>query len=179
VTGFSIDAFVQDMRAIAVGEDAAKNLRSYMDDLFADPGSIAQGFPVDLLGDSILFEDETVSIWRTSFEPGLSVPAHDHQMSAVIGVYTGQERNDFFEADPSGGVRRSGNVVLGAGDVLSIGPSAIHSVTCLSDDPSLGLHVYLGNLTNAERSLFDIDNGTSMKFDDDNYDKLVAADRFA
>lgn len=179
MTGFLIETFVQDIRAIAAGNEATKNLRNYMDKLFANPEVIANGFPAELLGDSILFEDDSVSIWRTSFEPGVSVPAHDHQLSAVVGVYTGQERNDFFEADPSGGVRRSGDVVLSAGDVLSIGPSAIHSVTCLSDIPCLGLHVYLGNLTTVDRTLFDVDNGTAMKFDDDNYNKLMAADRFS
>jgi len=176
---FDVEVFVQDMRDIAVGEDAPKRLRTYIDSIMQDPSAVRDGFPAELTGDQILFEDDTVSIWRTNFEPGVSVPAHDHQMCAVISVYQGQERNDFFEADPSGGLRRSGEVVLEPGSVLSIGPNAIHSVTCISDEPALGIHVYLGNLTEVDRTLFDIDNGTSMKFDDENYEKLVAADRFS
>ena len=176
---FDVENFVADLRAIAIGENAPKALRAYIDDVMEDPDAVRDAFPPELTGDQILFEDNTVSIWRTSFEPGMSVPAHDHQMSAVISVYQGQERNDFFEADPNGGLRRSGEVVLERGSVLSVGPSAIHSVTCISDEPALGLHVYLGNLTEKDRTLFDIDNGTSMKFDDANYEKLVAADRFS
>lgn len=175
---FSVDTFVADMREIAAGEDAPKKLRSYIDGLMEDPEDVQKAFPPELTGDQILFEDDTVSVWRTSFQPGVSVPAHDHQMSAVICVYQGAERNDFFEADPEGGLRRSGEVVLTPGSVLSVGPSAIHSVTCTSDEPALGLHVYLGNLTTVERTLFDIDNGTAMRFDDANYEKLMAADRF-
>lgn len=176
---FDVETFVRDMREIAVGADAAKTLRAYIDDIMQDPDAVRDAFPAELTGDQILFEDDTVSVWRTSFDPGVSVPAHDHQMSAVISVYQGQERNDFFEADPNGGLRRSGEVVLEPGSVLSVGPSAIHSVTCISEEPALGLHVYLGNLTEVDRTLFDIDNGTSMKFDDANYEKLVAADRFS
>lgn len=176
---FDVETFVRDMREIAVGADAAKTLRAYIDDIMQDPDAVRDAFPAELTGDQILFEDDTVSVWRTSFDPGVSVPAHDHQMSAVISVYQGQERNDFFEADPNGGLRRSGEVVLEPGSVLSVGPSAIHSVTCISEEPALGLHVYLGNLTAVDRTLFDIDNGTSMKFDDANYEKLVAADRFS
>lgn len=175
---FEVESFVQDMRDIAANADAARNLRAYMDRIFTDPSSIEAAFEGSQPGDIILFEDDSVSVWRTSFQPGVSVPAHDHQLSAVIGVYHGEERNDFFEADPSGGVRRSSDVLLGIGDVLSIGPNAIHSVTCVSQAPCLGLHVYLGNLTDVKRTLFDIDNRTSMPFDDANYEKLMAADRF-
>ena len=175
---FTVESFVQDMRSIAVAPDATRNLRTYMDKVFTNPTAIAATFEGSQPGDIILFEDDTVSVWRTSFEPGVSVPAHDHQLSAVIGVYRGQERNDFFEADPNCGVRRSGEVTLGVGDVLSIGPNAIHAVTCVSQEPCLGLHVYLGNLTEVERTLFDIDNRTSMPFDDANYNELMSADRF-
>ena len=175
---FTVEGFVQDVREIAAGADAPKSLRAYIDKLMEDPGAVKAAFPPELTGDQILYEDDTVSIWRTSFEPGVSVPAHDHQMSAVISVYQGQERNDFFEADPAGGVRRSGQVELNPGSVLSVGPNAIHSVTCTSDVPALGLHCYLGKLTTVERTLFDIDKGTSMRFDDENYEKLMAADRF-
>lgn len=178
MTGFNVETFVQDMREIATREDAPKALRAYIDTLMQDPRAVAAAFPPDLTGDQILFEDASVSVWRTSFDPGVSVPAHDHQMSAVLCVYQGCERNDFFEADPSGGLRRSGQVVLEAGDVLSVGPRAIHSVTCISDQPALGLHVYLGQLTTVERSLFDIDRGTAMPFDDANYQALMASDRF-
>jgi predicted metal-dependent enzyme (double-stranded beta helix superfamily) len=179
VTEFTVEGFVRDMRGIAAGQDAPNVLRAYMDRLMAAPDAVREAFPPELTGDQILFEDDTVSVWRTSFEPGVSVPAHDHRMSAVICVYQGEERNDFYEADPQGGVRRSGQVVLAKGSVLSVGPSAIHSVTCTSDEPALGLHVYLGNLTKQERTLYDIDSGTAMPFDDANYEKLMAADRYS
>ena len=179
MAGFTVEGFVQDMRDIAAGEDNARHLRAYMDRIFKQPDEIENAFSDSQPGDIILFEDQTVSVWRTSFEPGVSVPAHDHQMSAVIGVYSGVERNDFFEADPAGGLRRSGSVALGTGDVMSIGPSAIHAVTCVSAQPCLGLHVYLGKLTTVKRTLFDIDNNEALPFDDANYQKLMAADRFS
>lgn len=178
MTDFTPESFVQDMRTISAGANAARELRAYMDGLFAAPETIAAAFTASPAGDIILFEDETVSVWRTSFDPGVSVPAHDHQLSAVIGVYQGSERNDFFESDPSGGLQRSSHVDLGIGDVLSIGPSAIHSVTCISEMPCLGLHVYLGNLTKVSRTLFDIDNNQAMPFDEANYEKLMSPDRF-
>lgn len=179
MSGFELDGFVADIREIASKEDAANQLRAYMDVVFADPTAVAAAIPQDMQGDVILFEDDTVSIWHTYFAPAISVPAHDHQMSAVIGVFQGRERNDFFQVDPEGGVQRSGQIELGAGDVALIGPSAIHSVTCISETPCTGLHVYLGNLTTVERSLFDVDRGKVMRFDDANYERLMAPDRFS
>ena len=39
------------------------------------------------------------------------------------------------------------------GEVLSMGPDAIHSVELGSPEASYAIHVYLGNLTNIERTL--------------------------
>ncbi len=178
MSGFTLDSFVTDVRAIAAGPEAPKQLRAYFDALFARPDQVAAACD-GKQGDEILFEDDSVSIWHCEFAKDVSVPAHDHQLSAVIGVYHGRERNDFFEAAPGGGLQRSGQVELGEGDVLSIGPSAIHSVTSIGDGACNGLHVYLGNLTEVERTLFDIDSGAVMRFDDENYERLMAADRYS
>lgn len=174
----NVDDIVARLRAAAVAEDATKQVRGIVEEVVADPEAAARAFG-DPGDDVILFEDDTVSIWYCHFHPGMSVPAHDHQMSATIGVFRGRERNDLFEADPAGGIRKSSEVFLGAGDVFAIGPSAIHSVTCVSEEPCNGLHVYLGELTTVDRTLFDIDTGASMRFDDANYERLIAEDRYS
>ena len=96
MASFDVETFVKDMREIAVGTNAPKALRAYIDAVMETPDAVQAAFPADMTGDIILYEDDTVSVWRTSFEPGVSVPAHDHQMSAVISVYQGRERNDFL-----------------------------------------------------------------------------------
>ncbi|WP_127114277.1 hypothetical protein [Shimia sediminis] len=173
----NIDDIVARLRAAAKTPEARAKVRAIVEEVVADPDAAARAFG-DPGDDVILFEDDTVSIWYCHFHPGMSVPAHDHQLSGSIGVFRGRERNDFFNADPAGGLRKSSDVFLGPGDALSFGPNAIHSVTCVSETPCNGLHVYLGALTTVERTLFDIDKGDAMPFDDENYEKLMAADRF-
>jgi predicted metal-dependent enzyme (double-stranded beta helix superfamily) len=95
-------------------------------------------------------------------------------MSAIIGVYKGAERNDFFENDLQRGIRKCSEVELTAGNVLEIGPSAIHAVRCASDAPSCGIHVYLGELTNVDRSLFNTDENKVLKFNEANYQGLIS-----
>lgn len=174
---FDIGAFAAALREAALQEDAPRAVQALMEQAMADPARVAAGMPDYEENDIILHEDESVSIWHCRFMPGTTVPAHDHQMSAVIGVYAGRERNDFFAGDGNGGLRRSGRRELEPGDVLPIGPSAIHSVTCISSTPCCGIHVYLGNLTERERSLFNPDTGEAMSFTMDNYDKLQRPDQ--
>ena len=164
---------LEQLKAAAVAPDAPKVVRSILEQLVANPENVALGMKEFEGNDVVLFEDDSVSIWHAHFEPGKTVPAHDHQMSAVICVYRGSERNDLFENDPAGGIRKSGKVELSAGDVFSIGPNAIHTVTCISDEPCCGIHVYLGNLTEVERSLFDVEAGETMPFTDENYYRMV------
>lgn len=173
----NVEQIVTRLRAAAVASDARADVRAIVEEVVSDPEAAASAFG-DPGDDVILFEDDTVSIWYCHFHPGMSVPAHDHQVSGTIGVFRGRERNDFFKADTEGGLRKSSDVFLGPGDTMSFGPSAIHSVTCVSQMPCNGLHVYLGPLTQVERTLFDIDKGQAMPFDDENYEKLMAADRF-
>lgn len=172
---FNVQELVQELRGVAVESDAAKLVRAILQQTVADPDKIIDGMPEFEEDDVILFEDNTISIWHSRFMPGITVPPHDHQMSAVIGVYIGAERNDLYENDPAGGIRKSGTVEVSAGDVFSIGPSAIHGVTCASTEPCCAFHVYLGNLTEVERSLFDVNEGLTLKFTDENYARLTNA----
>lgn len=170
---FNLDVLVEQLKAAASGPETAKNIRSIMDETFSDPMHMANGMPEFPEDNVILYEDETISIWHCRFQPGVSVPPHDHQMSVTIGVYEGSERNDFYEAASGAGIQQSSSVVMDPGEVLSIGPTAIHSVTCIGQKPSCGIHVYLGPLSTVERSLFDVEENQQLPFTDEHYQRLT------
>ena len=171
-TTFDLDALVLELRAAAHESDPLANVRTIMDRVFGDPEGLASHVPEFADDDVILYEDDSISIWHCRFQPGIAVPPHDHQMSATIGVYAGIERNSFYEAAADGGIVFSNAVDMGPGRVLSIGPSAIHSVACTSDRPSCGIHVYLGPLTRVERSLYDLSRGEKLFFTEEAYERL-------
>ncbi|WP_166417858.1 hypothetical protein [Cochlodiniinecator piscidefendens] len=175
-SSFDLDALIVQLKHASRGEEPAKKIRHLIETAVANAQGVIDGIPHFEEDEVLLFEDDAVSIWHCRFLPGAAVPPHDHRMSAVIGVYTGQERNDFFENDPNGLIRKSGEAFLASGDVLSIGPSAIHSVACVSEAPCCGIHVYLGALTEIDRSLFDVQANETLKFTDENYQRLHAAD---
>lgn len=173
-TPFNLDTLVKELRAAAMQPCSHHHVKVLLEQAVADPDAMAGAMPDFADNDVILHEDKTVSIWHCRFMPGQTVPAHDHQMLATIGVYHGAERNHFFEADPeTGGIRECREVVLSAGNVLQIEPNAIHAVGCASDEPCKGIHVYLGALTQIDRSLFDTEKGEQMPFSDENYHRLT------
>jgi len=171
LTDFVLDDFVQELRSAARSDDAKKTVRSVMDQAFKDPESIRVAMPEFESDDEVLFEDDTVSIWYVCFEPGLHVPPHDHQTTAIIGVYQGAEDNHFYRHEDGQMVYKSSRCV-GPGEVISIKPDGIHSVEAANGENSYAIHVYLAALTTIERSLFDWESGKPRPFNDENYDAL-------
>lgn len=171
--GFDLDQLVADLRAAAVGPAPTQDVHRLLTEAVADPVATQAAMPDFDDDDVILFEDETVSIWHCRFRPGVTVPPHDHQIRATIGLYDGAERNEFFERS-AGGFAKIDERVLTAGEVLQLEGEMIHAVSCAGDEPCCGIHVYLGALTEVERSLFDPADGTKLAFTDDNYDHLTA-----
>jgi len=167
---FDIDGFVAQLRRAARGDAPAT--RALMVAAFSNPAAIAAGMSGYTGDEEILFEDASVSIWYCRFQPGVLVPPHDHQTSVTIGVYQGTEVNRFYVREGGRLVRKSTRR-LAAGDVVSLGPEAIHSVQADGKRPSCAIHVYLAALSTIERSLFDWDTGEAYPFTDENYDRLL------
>lgn len=171
MSDFVLDDFVQELRAAARTEDARETVRSLMEQAFQNPQAIRGAMPEFESDDEVLFEDDTVSIWFVRFAPGLHVPPHDHQTTAIIGVYDGAEDNHFYLHEAGRLVHKSSRRIS-PGDVISIKPDGIHSVEAASGEYSCAIHVYLARLTTIERSLFDWESGAACAFNDENYDAM-------
>ncbi|MGR3712663.1 MAG: hypothetical protein ACU0A6_06055 [Shimia sp.] len=172
----ALNELVLRLRTAAQAKTARADVQAILKEAVADPESFASQMPVIEEDDLILFEDENVSIWYCRFQPGKTVPPHNHKVLATIAVYSGAERNDFYERAEGGGYQKSSEVVLSAGDVFKIGPNAIHTVGVASAEACCGIHVYLGALTQVERSLFDLTSGDALPFTEDNYYRMVSDD---
>jgi len=169
---FDIDKLVSRLKSAALQKDAGVQIKSILEAMVEDPEWVATSIPHYAENDVILFEDDTVSIWHCRFPVGETVPAHDHQMVAIIAVYQGAECNELWVRNSEGQFEKKSEVVVTAGEVTQIDPTAIHSVVCASEIDSCAIHVYLGKLTEVERSLFDINTGDAIPFDGDNYHRL-------
>ncbi|MEQ1773585.1 MAG: cysteine dioxygenase family protein [Burkholderiales bacterium] len=126
-----------------------------------------QGFGVHVLHDE---PDHSLFVAALSWLPGRGAPAHDHGTWAVIAGVDGPEKNIFWErADDRltpgyAELRRIGEKICDAGDVLAFPAGAIHSVINETTRTSLSFHVYGRHLNHANRSQYDPENKTEKPF---------------
>ena len=172
MSNFNTETFVAEIRDAARGERAVQKIRDIMQEAVNDTQAVAAALGPFDGDDIILYEDETISIQHCRFDPGLHVPPHDHRITAIIGVYAGGEINHFYTAG-DGPIKHKATKRVLPGDVVSMGPEAIHSVEAATGDCGYAIHVYLGPLSTVERSLYDWDSGAVYRYTRDKYDELL------
>lgn len=169
---FSLDRFVADAREAADAPDPLAATGALMARAL---DAAAVGGPIDTPEpETLLYEDETVSVWHERFGPDEELPPHDHAMPAVLGVYAGREANRLWRRE--GGWRPGGTLVLEPGEFHVFGPRDLHSVRALDGAPSHGLHIYLGALTQASRFLYRWEDGTPIAMDEASFAAMVRRD---
>jgi predicted metal-dependent enzyme (double-stranded beta helix superfamily) len=81
---------------------------------------------------------------------------HNHQMWAVIGIYTGREDNIFWRrVDGSSKVEAAGAKALAERDAVPLGQEVIHSVNNPIPRLTGAIHVYGGDFFGVARSEWD------------------------
>ncbi len=165
---FDLDGFVEDCRRLARGPHAPKQVLDLMREALADPEAIRQAVPalapkVGVL-DAPLFRSAELTVLNASLRPRvLSIP-HDHRMWAVIGIYDGEEDNTFFRRAERGLEEANRRKVV-AGEAILLGADVVHAIENPLDRPTLGLHVYGGDLLGAERSMWSPHTGEEHPYD--------------
>ena len=98
----------------------------------------------------------------------MTIMPHNHQMWAVIGVYTGREDNIFWRRIPgskNGKVEAAGARALCQKDAEPLGPNIIHSVTNPISRLTGAIHVYGGDFFGAERSEWDAETLLEQRYE--------------
>jgi len=140
---FEKDRFIQDcINAIPQGQQA---IREVVTAAVADgAGIVAElGEPVHA-GIETLYRSPKLTILNFAWAPCMSLMPHNHQMYAVIGIYSGREDNLFWRRTETG-IEAAGAKSLGAGDVATLGRNIIHSVLNPIGKMTTAIHVYGGD----------------------------------
>ena len=98
-----------------------------------------------------------LTILNVIWAPKMMVMPHNHQMWAVIGIYTGREDNVFWRRlpDNSSRVEAAGARSLCVGDAEPLGHNIIHSVANPIPRLTGAIHVYGGDFFAPGRSEWD------------------------
>lgn len=99
--------------------------------------------------------------------PGQKTPLHNHTVWGMIGQLRGQERSADYHQQADGSYKADEFTLCKPGQVATVSPNThdIHVVeNALSDQTSISIHVYGGNIGRIERSVFDPTTGTEKLF---------------
>jgi predicted metal-dependent enzyme (double-stranded beta helix superfamily) len=99
--------------------------------------------------------------------PGQKTPVHNHTVWGMVGQLRGQERSANYYQQADGSYTADEFLVFKPGQVATVSPNThdIHVVeNGLSDQTSISIHVYGGNIGRIERAVFDPITGAEKIF---------------
>lgn len=133
---FDLDQFVADCRAALAADKSHKSVREVVARAVANPSDILHGLGEPKRSEvQKLYHSSDLTILNVIWAPRMTIMPHNHQMWAVIGVYTGREDNIFWRRVPGGGgkLEAAGARALSAKDADPLGDN--HSFGDQSNSP--------------------------------------------
>ncbi|MDH3376257.1 MAG: hypothetical protein OER87_00955 [Gammaproteobacteria bacterium] len=164
---FGKERFIQDcIEAVKEGQAAVREVVtaaiSRPSDIFSELGEPEHAGIVPI------YRAPDLTIINFAWAPCMSLMPHNHQMFAVIGIYSGREDNVFWKRTPTS-IEAAGAKSLGVGDVATLGTNIIHSVLNPIGKMTTAIHVYGGDFFEPDepRSEWDHETLTERPWDID------------
>lgn len=155
---FDLEQFTADCRAALTADSSHKLVREVVARAVSEPSAVLQGIGEPKRAEvQKLYHAPDLTILNVIWGPMMTIMPHNHQMWAVIGIYSGREDNVFWRRlpDANGKVEAAGARALCVGDAEPLGHNIIHSVTNPIPRLTGAIHVYGGDFFAAERSEWD------------------------
>lgn len=117
-----------------------------------------------------LYQASDLTILNVIWAPWMTLLPHNHNLWAVIGIYTGREDNIFWRRLPGDAARKleaSGAKALCEKDTVQLGQDIIHSVTNPIGRLTGAIHIYGGDFFGVPRSEWDAETLAEQPCDGD------------
>ncbi len=152
---FNKEAFIEQCKEVAHLDDSHKRIKLLLEEALKDPSSVMEtlGKPTSA-GVEVLYEADNLSIINFVWAPGMELHPHNHNLWAIIGIYTGVEENTFYVRKDNAIVKQNSKDI-NTGGVMMLGKDVIHSVKNTATEFTGGIHIYGGNFVGIERSQWD------------------------
>jgi len=165
----SLDNFLSDCTAALAESSTERAIREIVARAVSEPGAIAEVLqPSDRGGIDRLHVSDELTVLNVLWAPYMTMKPHNHNMWAVIGVYSGREDNIFWrrcDAENGAGIEATRARSMGPRDVQPLGRSVIHSVTNPTTKLTGAIHIYGGDFFARERSEWDPETLTEQPYD--------------
>jgi predicted metal-dependent enzyme (double-stranded beta helix superfamily) len=155
---------VSEVRKLAVRAAASK--AEWLKDSMYEADS-EQGFGVHALHEE---PDHTLAVFAVSWLAHRGTAPHDHGTWAVVVGIDGPEKNECWERvdDRSrpgyAELKKVGQKIFAADDVVAMPAGTIHGVWNESERVTVSLHIYGKHVNHTERSQFDPEMRTEMPY---------------
>jgi predicted metal-dependent enzyme (double-stranded beta helix superfamily) len=122
------------------------------------------GWAVTMLYDEPFFP---LTVQLVAWAPGMASPIHNHASWGLVALLSGQEKNTLWQRSPTADlpdrIEFIGDRLLVPGDILCLGPDAIHQVQAIGDQPTISFNLY-GETNYDRRWEFDPLQNTAKNF---------------
>jgi predicted metal-dependent enzyme (double-stranded beta helix superfamily) len=100
---FDLDQFIADCRSALAADKSHKLVREVVARSVSNPAAILKRLGEPNRGAlQELYRSDDLTILNIVWAPYMTLMPHNHQMWAVIGIYTGREDNIFWRRMPGG-----------------------------------------------------------------------------
>jgi len=166
---FDVERFIEECQAAVAEDDSHRATREVVARAVADPRALMRGIGTpDRSAIRKIHNSPTLTIIDVVWAPYMTIFPHNHEMWAVIGIYTGREDNIFWRrvADGDGGrIEAAGARALSVGEVAPLGRDIVHSVTNPIPRLTGAIHVYGGDFFSVPRSEWDAETLREAPYD--------------
>jgi predicted metal-dependent enzyme (double-stranded beta helix superfamily) len=170
---FDPEEFVSRCRQAVLEPDPALAVREVVAEAVSRPEALQATLAAAGPGPITWYQSPRLTVQRIVWPPGVITPPHEHRMWAVVGVYQGQEDNTLWRRIPSGVEQVKGRE-LSARELIVFGPDAVHAVANPCSYPTIGLHVYGGDIHTTARSEWDFAGQNEHPFDIADVERAIA-----
>ena len=152
---FDLRRFINDCKAALDAHDPTAAVRALVEAAIADPAALQAALPPSDMDEAMVYADEQLMVVHIQLSPNVHFPPHNHHMPVVVGLYRGVETNFAYRLDLQGNPAVHDSMQFMAPAVYTVPTDGIHSVANHGSARSAALHVYLGDLVNQQRTIWD------------------------
>ena len=163
---FDLERFKAECSAAASQAGAQKAIREIVARAVEAPSSILNALGKPRRAEvQTLHRSADLTILNVIWGPRMTVMPHNHEMWAVIGIYTGREDNILWRRVPGSRIEAAGAKALSERDAFPLGRDIIHSVTNPIGRLTGAIHVYGGDFFSVPRSEWDPERLEELPYD--------------
>lgn len=127
----------------------------------------------DGVAEQLLHHEAAFTVYALSGTPGVRFCPHEHTIAVSTLVLDGEETNVWYRELADGSVEAVDRATSAAGDLGHMDSDVVHAVEYRSTDRPLSLHVYHGDLLNADRRMWNVDGSHPRPYNQEDYDRMT------